>query len=389
MTVDNDYWGWVEPDLGDVVIRPILGYLRGRRRFPPQQQHPGVTFQRFDPDVPEFLESAGIFLDYNVWSGWNLDKSMVVVGLTYDSTFGGIDTDPQSHEPWFAKMDTTSDVIADWEPDLSDKYDIPSTLEVRTQLRFIPRTNNCSFLATDLTHPQPRIFRLNTTTMTVDVVDVSATGLTSTKPIYSYCWSYDGNQLAINAPFGDEPVVRVFSRDGDGDVIAQLSPDDVFGFNVSSFGFTDNSHYMFAWDGSHHVVHDAFGAYGQQWSYPMNVVGQGLFGEQTYGITFVTPDPTHRYWYRSGAISLGLGGSNTMSQILDWDGNQVGPRLTGGYGGMTGEWDQVGQVLVATDGGRDPYGGVYFILQPVTFLSDGTSQQEIQDIRICPFHGIY
>jgi hypothetical protein len=382
----TDHWGWVEEDEG-LVLRETIGYVKGRRQFPPQPQRPGVRFIKYDPITATLLtgpgEFAELFEDYNVWAGWNREKSMTVVGLTYDTTF---ESTPSSHIPWFARVDTTSEDLTDWVADLGDIYLIPADLQVRSQLRFIPGTNNCSFLATNTAYPQPHIFRLDTSSMTVDVV---ATPVPPTIQIYSYCWSYDGGQLAINAPWVDAPTVRVFSRDGDGDTIAQISPDDVFGFNVAGLGYTDNSRYMYAWDGGHHVVHDALGSFGPQWIYPMEVVGAGLFGDATYSITLAIPDPTHSYWFRSGAIALGLGGSNTMSQFLTWDGEEIF-RGGGGYGGLHGDWSQDGGLIVLTDGGRDPYGGQFGLTKVPSFTGGGGGeQQEVGDPRIRPFHGLY
>lgn len=367
---DNDAWAWVEADYG--IVRPILGHVFGRTQFPPSPGHPGVWFQRYDPSVPEFRNGAGefseVFRDYNAWAGWNSDKSMSVLAMTVDSSADG---PPYGHTPRMVRIDTTDEDLSNWSPDESLIYD-PSAFTNIHKMRFIPRTNDVSFMAT--VGSQFNLIRLNTTTMTVDTIYTN---------LLNYAWSYDGSLIAIDRPVGG---VRVYQQDGAGNIGAEVSTGDVFGFTVSDMGFTDNSRYLFAWDGNHHVVHDGMAPFDLQWTYdpPM---GFGLFGPEPYDIEQVTAHPQHLYHVRALSISLGLGGSNTLTDVIDWDGAILVPSIGGSEDSpLFGDWSQSGDCWIGVDGGRDPYGGVAKIVQTGTWLVGGDSRQEAVDLRIRPYH---
>ncbi len=372
---DRDFWAWVELD---ATIPPILGHVIERTDFPPDPPHPAMFFQKYDPVVPEFLpqtaENRAMFSDYNTWSGWNANKSMTVIGLTFDTSADG----GTGQTPRFVRLYTSADDFSTWAPDLSLIYYLPATLDIgyfgaSARMRFIPNTNHVSFIARDTMTGVTNLYRLDTATMTVAMMYSDLT---------AYAYSYDAQLIAMQLPgLG----VRMFERDLVGVPGAEVSIADIFGFAANSFEFTDNSRYIIAWDGNHHVTCDAFPPYTQQWSYAASM-GEGLFGPEPFYIRDVTAHPAHLYLQRAGALSLGFGGPSPRSEILLWDGDIELVITPEGYGGMFGDWSSTGDVWIGCDGGRDPYGGACVILKQGTWDSDSDTRQEAADLRLRPYH---
>lgn len=375
----EDCWGWAEsPNVGRIY--PTYGYGKARMAFPPRPGYPSINFRKYDPIAPNFNAPGptASFLGYGTWAGWNFDKSATYLAGTRNADAVTPYPGPLGSDPHIVRVDTSDDNLGNWTADWDNAFYLSaavvggSNIDVAGSvgnMRFVPTTNHIVFLADE--DGVRKLFRLLTDTNTLSVLATE---------VVRYAYSYDGAYVVIQ--FSTSGVgTRVFTRDSIGTPLVDVTGANIFAHYPSNFFFTDGSRYIVTWDPSNHYVYDGVPPFGFEFAVPTSI-GTGLFGPTPSSIGNVSVHPDRTYVARYRTVGLGLGGSNDYHEILTWFGEFV----TNSVPGQDMDWSQTGDVIIGTDGGRDPYGGHGAILKTGTWQGDSTTAQEWGGLRIRPFH---